>query len=59
MTGVTVVVSNYCYLSADLQESNLLICSQCFPSVPVDVNNRAEMIKIVKSCLGTKFIKKW
>jgi len=28
-------------------------------TVPVDVNNKEEMIKIVKSCLGTKFISKW
>jgi len=28
-------------------------------AVPVDVTNQEEMIKIVKSCLGTKFISKW
>jgi len=28
-------------------------------SVPVDVNDHNEMLKIVKSTLGTKFIKKW
>ncbi|KAK2156606.1 hypothetical protein LSH36_209g05053 [Paralvinella palmiformis] len=28
-------------------------------SVKVDINNKEEMVKIVKSCLGTKFIKKW
>eukprot|EP00918_Siedleckia_nematoides_P062779 GHVU01136807.1.p1 GENE.GHVU01136807.1~~GHVU01136807.1.p1 ORF type:complete len:567 (+),score=80.30 GHVU01136807.1:211-1701(+) len=28
-------------------------------SIPVDVNNRTEMMKIVGSCLGTKFLKKW
>ncbi|XP_022335119.2 T-complex protein 1 subunit gamma-like [Crassostrea virginica] len=28
-------------------------------SVPVDVTNRDEMMKIVKSCVGTKFISKW
>ncbi|XP_041372677.1 T-complex protein 1 subunit gamma-like [Gigantopelta aegis] len=28
-------------------------------SVPVDITNRVEMLKIVKSCLGTKFISKW
>jgi len=28
-------------------------------SVPVDVNDHQEMLKIVKSSLGTKFIKKW
>ncbi|CAC5394974.1 CCT3 [Mytilus coruscus] len=28
-------------------------------SVPVDTNNRKEMLKIVNSCVGTKFISKW
>lgn len=28
-------------------------------SISVDVNNEAEMIKIVKSCIGTKYINKW
>ena len=28
-------------------------------SVPVDIDNREEMIKIVKSCIGTKLVKKW
>ncbi|XP_014662230.1 PREDICTED: T-complex protein 1 subunit gamma-like [Priapulus caudatus] len=28
-------------------------------SVDVDVNNRAEMMKIIQSCIGTKFLAKW
>ncbi|CAL1526564.1 unnamed protein product [Lymnaea stagnalis] len=28
-------------------------------AVPVDINNKEEMLKIVKSSLGTKFISKW
>ncbi|CAL8096463.1 unnamed protein product [Calicophoron daubneyi] len=28
-------------------------------SVPVDVNNKEEMYKIIKSCVGTKFINNW
>jgi len=28
-------------------------------SVPVNPNNREEMVKIIKSALGTKFVKKW
>lgn len=28
-------------------------------SIPVDVSNREEMKKIIKSCIGTKFLKKW
>lgn len=28
-------------------------------SVPVDIDNRDEMLKIVKSCIGTKLVKKW
>ena len=28
-------------------------------SVPVDPSNREQMLKIIRSALGTKFIKKW
>lgn len=28
-------------------------------AIPVDLTNKEEMLKIVKSCLGTKFISKW
>uniref|UniRef100_A0A0B7B549 T-complex protein 1 subunit gamma n=1 Tax=Arion vulgaris TaxID=1028688 RepID=A0A0B7B549_9EUPU len=28
-------------------------------AIPVDYNNKEEMLKIIKSCLGTKFISKW
>merc|ERR1739848_603822 len=28
-------------------------------SIPVDINDDAEMMRILKSCLGTKFINKW
>lgn len=28
-------------------------------SIPVDITNRAEMTRIIKSCIGTKFITKW
>jgi len=28
-------------------------------SIAVDVNDRAEMTRIIKSCIGTKFITKW
>ena len=28
-------------------------------SLKIDVTNKEEMLKIVKSCIGTKFIKKW
>ena len=28
-------------------------------SVKVDVNDRAEMLKIIRTCVGTKTIKKW
>ena len=27
--------------------------------MPVDTNNRDEMIKIINSCIGTKFVSKW
>lgn len=50
----TVVISAYRQALEDL-----LVILKDKASVPVDVNNKAEMVKIVKSCLGTKFIKKW
>ncbi|KAF6779661.1 hypothetical protein AHF37_00945 [Paragonimus kellicotti] len=28
-------------------------------SVPVDANNKEEMFKVIKSCVGTKFINQW
>ncbi|XP_074649895.1 T-complex protein 1 subunit gamma-like [Tubulanus polymorphus] len=28
-------------------------------SVPIDINNKDEMMKIVRSCIGTKFVNKW
>lgn len=28
-------------------------------SSEIDITNRDEMLKIVKSCIGTKFIRKW
>jgi len=28
-------------------------------SVPVDISDRAEMTRIIKSCIGTKLITKW
>jgi len=34
-------------------------CFRCFLSMEIDVNNREEMLQIVKSCIGTKIISKW
>merc|ERR1719392_671690 len=28
-------------------------------SIPIDVNNDVEMLKVLKSCLGTKFLSQW
>ena len=28
-------------------------------SVPVDINDRSQLLSIIKSCLGTKFINRW
>lgn len=28
-------------------------------SVPVDINDRNEMTRIIKSCIGTKLVTKW
>ena len=41
-----------------LKTAFLSVCYWYF-SVPVDVNDMAEMTKIVQSCIGTKFINKW
>ena len=30
-----------------------------FFSVPVDINDRSQLLSIIKSCLGTKFINRW
>ena len=50
----TVVIGAYRQAQEDLIES---LRDQV--SVQIDINDRAEMMKIVKSSLGTKFIKKW
>ena len=28
-------------------------------SIPVDIKNRAEMLRVVKSCIGTKYLSRW
>jgi len=28
-------------------------------SIPVDVKNREEMLRVVKSCIGTKYLSRW
>ncbi|KAF5398644.1 T-complex protein 1 subunit gamma [Paragonimus heterotremus] len=33
--------------------------SNCCKSIPVDTNNKEEMFKVIKSCVGTKFINQW
>lgn len=50
----TVIISAY---RQALEEAAKLLKEKV--SVPVDINNRDEMIKIIKSCIGTKFISKW
>jgi T-complex protein 1 subunit gamma len=50
----TVIISAY---RQALEEASKLLRDKI--GVPVDVNNRDEMMKIVKSCIGTKFISKW
>ena len=37
---------------------HFILSISCF-SVEVDVTNHQEMLKIVKSAIGTKFIRKW
>lgn len=50
----TVVISAY---RQALEEACKLLKEKV--AVPIDVNNRDEMIRIIKSCIGTKFISKW
>ena len=50
----TVVISAYRQALEDLIE---ILRDQV--STPVDINDRQEMIKIVKSCIGTKLVTKW
>lgn len=28
-------------------------------STPVDINDRSQLLSIIKSCLGTKFLNRW
>jgi T-complex protein 1 subunit gamma len=50
----TVIISAY---RQALEEAAKLLKEKV--SIPVDVNNQNEMIKIIKSCIGTKFVSKW
>lgn len=50
----TVVISAY---RQALEEAAKLLKEKV--SIPIDVTNRDEMIKIIKSCIGTKFVSKW
>lgn len=50
----TVVISAY---RQALEEACTLLKQKV--AVSIDVNNRDEMIRIIKSCIGTKFISKW
>lgn len=50
----TVIISAY---RQALEEASKLLKEKV--GVPVDINNRDEMMKIIKSCIGTKFISKW
>lgn len=50
----TVVISAY---RQGLEEACKLLKEKV--AVPIDVNNKEEMINIIKSCIGTKFVSKW
>ncbi|KAK3604670.1 hypothetical protein CHS0354_009282 [Potamilus streckersoni] len=49
----TVIITAFRQALEDLLDVLKEIC------VPVDTSNREEMLKIVRSCVGTKFIGKW
>jgi len=50
----TIVISAY---RQALEEACKLMKEKV--AVPIDVNNKDEMIRIIKSCIGTKFVSKW
>lgn len=50
----TVIISAY---RQALEEACKLLKEKV--ATPIDVNNKEEMIRIIKSCIGTKFISKW
>lgn len=50
----TVIISAY---RQALEEASKLLKEKV--SIPVDVNKTEEVIKIIKSCIGTKFVSKW
>lgn len=50
----TVIIAAYRQVMDDLLEA-----LKDKISTPVDVTNREEMLKIIRSCVGTKFIAKW
>ncbi|XP_072038107.1 T-complex protein 1 subunit gamma-like [Amphiura filiformis] len=50
----TVIISAYKQAMEDMVQMMKEKCSK-----PVDVTNRDEMMKIIQSCVGTKFISKW
>lgn len=50
----TIVISAY---RQALEEACKLLKEKV--AVPIDINNKDEMIRIIKSCIGTKFISKW
>lgn len=50
----TIIISAY---RQALEEACKLLKEKV--AVPIDINNKEEMIRIIKSCIGTKFISKW
>jgi T-complex protein 1 subunit gamma len=50
----TVIISAFRQALEDML--NFMETKRC---ITVDINNEAEMIKIIKSCIGTKYINKW
>jgi T-complex protein 1 subunit gamma len=50
----TIIISAY---RQALEEACKLLKDKV--AVPIDINNKDEMIRIIKSCIGTKFVSKW
>lgn len=57
--AVTLLKDQIRYDTKFLSLLELIVNNGISFSVPVDVNDRAQLLSIIKSCLGTKFVNRW
>ncbi len=57
--AVTVLRDQIRYDKSLVVNINLFYLKQNLFSTPVDVDDRSQLLSIIKSCLGTKFINRW